>query len=294
MALENKIKEKYQKIIDVIKTYYKQDNPTFYSVAKATGVDTSSVIRYLNDWESYQVIYGIKAKPIYDTIQAKIKMMEEKNNSTNIIINEANEYLENDYTLDEFTKVKGLDKRTIKSHFKKLAEINPELFNLVNNKIIKMAPKDELNKQIIKEAKYYLKHNYTVIETATKLEISKRTLQNHFQKLAEIDPELFDLIRQKQEVNQIEGRKLGGENGKRTRTYSKEEANRIADVLINAECTLDELSELTGIPHTTLYDMLVSDYIDDDKKTKIEAVFQANHRHMTVDTLMAEKDRKVI
>ena len=145
---------------------------------------------------------------------------------------------------------------------------------------------------IIESAEFYLNNNFSVAETAIKLEISKSTLQKRFQKLAELDPELFTLVRQKQKNNQSVGRVLGGENGKRKPSYTVEEANKIADVFIANECTLDELSEITGKPHTTLYEMLTSKYIDVDKRTQIEAIFQANRHHMTVDTFLNEKGVK--
>ena len=145
---------------------------------------------------------------------------------------------------------------------------------------------------IIESAEFYLNNNFSVAETAIRLEISKSTLQKRFQKLAELDPELFTLVRQKQKFNQSVGRVLGGENGKRKPSYTADEANRIADVFIANECTLDELSGITGIPHTTLYEMLTSKYIDVDKRTQIEAIFQANRHHMTVDTFLNEKGVK--
>ena len=149
-----------------------------------------------------------------------------------------------------------------------------------------------MSNHIIEHAEFYLTHDYSVAEAAIKLLISKSTLQKDFQKLKEIDPNLYSLVRQKQKNNQSVGRVLGGENGKRKPSYTVEEANKIADVFIANECTLDELSEITGKPHTTLYEMLMSKYIDVDKRTQIEAIFQANRHHMTVDTFLNEKGVK--
>ena len=133
-----------------------------------------------------------------------------------------------------------------------------------------------MNEMIKKEAEFYLNSNYTVGEAASRLHICKSTLQKHFQKLASIDQNLYSQIRLKQLEDVKKGQALGGTIGKRSKSYTTEEANRIADLFISREYTLDELSNVTGIPRTTLYELLRSKSFSLEKQSQIEYVFQTN------------------
>ena len=133
-----------------------------------------------------------------------------------------------------------------------------------------------MNEMIKKEAEFYLINNYTVGETASRLHICKSTLQKHFQKLASIDPNLYSQIRLKQLEDAKKDAILGGKRGKRTRSYTPEEANRIADLFISNEYTLDELSNVTGMSRSTLYELLRSKSFSLEKQSQIEYVFQTN------------------
>ena len=129
---------------------------------------------------------------------------------------------------------------------------------------------------IKKEAEFYLINNYTVGETASRLHICKSTLQKHFQKLASIDPNLYSQIRLKQLEDAKKSAISGGKRGKRTRSYTPEEASRIADLFISNEYTLDELSNVTGMSRSTLYELLRSKSFSSEKQSQIEYVFQTN------------------
>ena len=133
-----------------------------------------------------------------------------------------------------------------------------------------------MNEMIKKEAEFYLINNYTVEETASRLHICKSTLQKHFQKLASTNPELYNQVRNKQMMSMQLGRKKGGKTGKRTKSYTVEDAIKIANIFINNEYTLDELSKVTGMPRTTLDEMLRSDVFDKETRSQIELTFQAN------------------
>ena len=86
--------------------------------------------------------------------------------------------------------------------------------------------------QIIQEAQTYLSGDKTIEETAKNLNISKRTLQLHLGKLDIIDPELHKLVLEKKESMQIKGRVKGGTIGKATPSYTKEEAEYVANEMI--------------------------------------------------------------
>ncbi len=75
------------------------------------------------------------------------------------------------------------------------------------------------NNVIIYEAEEYINNNLSVKETAIVLGVSKRTLQLHFKRLEQIDKNLYDKVRAKQEQNQQAGRIKGGQNGKATPSF---------------------------------------------------------------------------
>ncbi len=142
---------------------------------------------------------------------------------------------------------------------------------------------------IEEEAKVYLEKNKTLSEIAFELGISKRTFQLHIKKLKELDPTLHNLVLEKQKSNIISGRKRGGEIGKRPPTYTKEEANLLADLMIHNQLTYEEASIETGLPHSTIYDMVHSDFIDSEKLHQLELVAMANKKGLTTESYIESK-----
>lgn len=354
------LKKRYSKFLFIVKTFNGLKNPSYALVSKETGIPYSSVVHDLNDYSKYEVVYGYKAPKIYNYIQDKIKAMKkqqaevkeektvvkqpaDKKSFQSKVIDEANFFLQNNYSLDETALKLGITKETLQNHFqklyfmnadlyysvrqkqeellqveeekninnlkeeardylknsytdaeyalklnigkesllghfKKLQEKDPELFELIklkhDNQIL--AKKQDFIEQIKEDANYYLEHDYTVAEIAKEKGINKSTLGRRFKKLQEIDPELYTLVRQRQEIN--------------LRTYSKEEINKLADIFITSNYSLRELSESSGISITTLYRLFKSDYLDEKKRAQIEAVFKANFHHTTVD----EMEKKTI
>ena len=142
---------------------------------------------------------------------------------------------------------------------------------------------------IEEEAKVYLENDKTLSEVAFELGISKRTFQLHIKKLKELDPTLHNLVLEKQKSNIIAGRKRGGETGKRLPTYTKEEANLLADLMIHNQLTYEQASIETGLPHSTIYDMVHSDYIDSEKLHQLELVAMANKKGLTTESYIESK-----
>ena len=134
--------------------------------------------------------------------------------------------------------------------------------------------------RIIEEAKYYLE-----------LSISLRTLQLHIQKLPEINNDLYSLVLNKQKAAQIAGRKIGGQKGKRTVSYSYEKAQEIKNLIISHQLTYQEASLCTGISTSTIYDMVHSDFISEDDKLKLDLIATANKKKITVEEYQ-ERHRK--
>ena len=133
--------------------------------------------------------------------------------------------------------------------------------------------------QIIIEAKEYIGNDLTERETAEKLGISRRTLQLHLSKLGEIDPELHKLVLNKKESNLKAGRVKGGQIGKITSpTYTKEEANIVANGIIRESYTYEEAAMTYGVPKSTIYEMVHSDFVPEETKMQLDIVAARNNR----------------
>ncbi|MBQ2640078.1 MAG: sporulation transcriptional regulator SpoIIID [Bacilli bacterium] len=138
------------------------------------------------------------------------------------------------------------------------------------------------NSEILKCARDYINSSDTVEQIADKYGVSKKTLQNNFKKLKDIDEEIYNSVEEKKQVNQVVGRKKGGSISGRFVSYTEEEANMIADAIINQQLTYKEAEEKFGKAHSTIYDMVHSDFISDEKKSKLDLIAIANNKGQTI------------
>jgi len=140
------------------------------------------------------------------------------------------------------------------------------------------------DEQIIKEAERYLEEDITSIDEASSaLGISRRTFQLHMKKLEEIAPETFLLVKAKKEANIVSGVKKGGETGKRGTTWTKEEAKDIAERMISGVMTYREAAEKTGIPSSTIHEMVHKGLDDAEISSLLYVLSEANRRGMSVE-----------
>ena len=140
-----------------------------------------------------------------------------------------------------------------------------------------------MNTQIEKEALEYINNQKTVEETAKDIGISKRTFQLHLKKLLEINPELHQLVLNKQKSNMIAGRVRGGTTGKRGVTYTKEQVIEVAKYIINKQATYKEASIEFDIPTSTLADMMNSSLLPEEYRIKLDLVASANRHKMSTE-----------
>lgn len=133
--------------------------------------------------------------------------------------------------------------------------------------------------EIIREAQEYINNDLTERETAEKLGISRRTLQLHLNKLKDIDPILYNIVLVKKNRNLKEGRVKGGKIGKITAPkYTKEEANIVANGIISESYTYEEAAGVYGIPKSTIFEMVHSDFISENTKMQLELVAARNNK----------------
>ena len=138
---------------------------------------------------------------------------------------------------------------------------------------------NEEERKIEEEAQEYISNDLTEKQTAEKLGISRRTLQLHLSKLGEIDPELHKLVLNKKESNLKAGRVKGGQIGKITSpTYTKEEANIVANGIIRESYTYEEAAITYGVPKSTIYEMVHSKFIPENIKMQLDLVAEHNNR----------------
>lgn len=131
--------------------------------------------------------------------------------------------------------------------------------------------------QIIREAVEYINNDLTQKETAAKLGISRRTLQIHLKKLGGIDSLLYNLVLVKEKNNVKKGRIKGGKIGKAKPRYTIDEANMIAKGMLEGSLTYEEASKKYGIPKSTIYDMVHSDYVSNDDKFMLDVLGISNN-----------------
>lgn len=133
--------------------------------------------------------------------------------------------------------------------------------------------------QIVLEAKEYINNNLTERETAEKLGVSRRTLQLHLKQLYLIDPMLHSLVVKKKESNLKAGRIKGGQIGKITSpTYTRIDALRIARGIINNSYTYEEAADVYGVPKSTIYEMVHSDYVPEYMQMQLDLVAARNNK----------------
>ena len=135
------------------------------------------------------------------------------------------------------------------------------------------------NERIREEALTYISNNKTVNETAEELGVSRRTLQIHLKQVGVVDPLLYSLVLKKKESNMKTGRIIGGMTGKVTPSYTKEEANEIANEIIENHYTYEEAASVYGIPKSTIYEMVHSDYVDENTKMQLDLVAEHNNKN---------------
>jgi len=134
------------------------------------------------------------------------------------------------------------------------------------------------NQQIIREAQEYISNDLNERETAEKLGISRRTLQLHLKQLENIDHVLYNMVLNKKKSNIIAGRSKGGKLGKNIPTYTKEDANIVANGIIRESYTYEEAAVTYGIPKSTIYEMVHSDFVPEEVKMQLDLVAAHNNR----------------
>lgn len=146
--------------------------------------------------------------------------------------------------------------------------------------------------KILKEAKYYLENDVTLEEASKFLGISKKTLQNHFKALENIDKELFEAVENKKQQNIQNGRVLGGQNISRTSKYTEKNALEIAQTMVEKEMTYREAEEYFGIPKSTIYEILTTKLNSEEYGSLLSALSMANKEGLTIQEFIAKHSKE--
>ena len=110
-------------------------------------------------------------------------------------------------------------------------------------------------------------------------------------KREQIDKNLYDKVRAKQEQNQQAGRIKGGQTGKSHSHITSEQAEYMASEIIKRSITYREAEEEFGIPKSTIYEVLHSDLVNEELKSKLDTLAEANNRDMTTEDLLRRKSK---
>ena len=135
---------------------------------------------------------------------------------------------------------------------------------------------------IIREADEYIQNDLSILDTAKKLGISRRTLQLHLKALEGIDFRRYQLVLDKKKSNELAGRKMGAAIGKRGPTFTKDEAIFVAKKMVAEQMTYEEASIRFDMPTSTIYEMVHSSYISQELLDMLNIVADANRRGITI------------
>lgn len=263
---------------------------TIKEMAKKLGISENTLILHFE-----------KIKDLFPKLYEEIKKKAKQNiiNQEEIPIEqciiEAQEYLKSDYTIKQLANILGIKESTLRRHFEKIKNYDYELYSLIKLKSKKNRFHDKVyDESYIEEANEYITNNLSMEETAKKLGISLSTLQKHFQKIREIDINLYEQIAEKNRRQIKKGNITGGQIGKATRRYTDEEILVIVQEIIKSELSYEEASEIFGIPKSTIYELTHSDAVSKELKDKLDVVAEANIRKRTVSFLIEENTRRGI
>ena len=150
--------------------------------------------------------------------------------------------------------------------------------------------------KIKEEALYYINNEVTFKEASEYFNISLRTFQLHMKRLLLIDEELHRRVQFTKAKRELEGKKKGGERGKRSTTWTPSDAAWIANLMISHDYSFSELSQMTGIARSTIYEMINSEYISKDLRDKIDDIIYAHTHNMSTfeyESRIQESNRRL-
>ena len=145
-----------------------------------------------------------------------------------------------------------------------------------------MVNKVTSNDKILEEANYYLNNDVTIKQASSDLGISKRTLQLHFQKLESIDLEKARLVKDKKIANEKQGKIKGGSLGKRGPNWTREQAQQLADAMINNQMTNREAATTFERPKSTIYEMTHKGIEDELIESLLYSLAEANRKGLSM------------
>ncbi len=145
---------------------------------------------------------------------------------------------------------------------------------------------DKMEEQITREAIYYLVHDKSIEKTAEDLNISRRTLQLHLKKLVVFNENLYRLVREKKQENQVIGRVNHAHKGGKISMYGQEQIDYICDDILRNGLTYKEASVKFDIPTSTLFELMKR--VNEERRMKLDILAAANKRNMTVNDYIEE------
>lgn len=149
---------------------------------------------------------------------------------------------------------------------------------------------DKMYEKIIREAIFYLVHNFSLEKAAEELSISKRTLQLHLKKLEVCYENIYRLVKEKKKNNQIAGRASHVSKGGKTSMYDQGMVNNICDKMLQNGYTYQEASEILDIPSSTLFELMKR--VDEKRRTDLEVLATANRKNQSINKYLEEHERK--
>lgn len=137
--------------------------------------------------------------------------------------------------------------------------------------------------KILKVAKYIIQYKATIQMAADEFKCSISSIKKYINdenNLKKIDEKLYNEVKRVQNEIISMGNKKGGQIGKRTATYTEEEAEKIAKKMIALQMTLSQGSSYFDIPVSTLYELLKR-INNPEIRLQLEQLFLLNSMYKT-------------
>lgn len=151
-----------------------------------------------------------------------------------------------------------------------------------------------MNNELIREVAEYVIKEHTIQETANEFQKSTSSIKKYLAKVRDeswegYDPILAERLKLAQAKITLQGQKQGATIGKRGKSYEEFTARMYADAYLSG-VTIEVLSELSQIPHSTLFDMIRG--IEDEELQKRIDDYVKWKKTDTIDRINKEQWRR--
>ena len=133
---------------------------------------------------------------------------------------------------------------------------------------------ESTKQKALEVAKFIISNKATIQKTADAFEMSTSSIKKYVNDLLpEIDVVIYKVVKETQKEIEHLGQIEGGSIGKRGPKHDESEALEFAELMISQDLTLDQVSDKSNIPRSTIYER-VKDIDDREIQEKLDIAFR--------------------